>query len=146
MKVSSKGKIGISWVRHWHSILVCVTSLSTAIAIGSLDTTSAMAMPKAQSNLIKDGRYVDLVGSEDYFLVVKSGVIIDAECGPSCDSPAARRDHAGRHQILSTNPTMSTLLVRTPFGDIYAFCREELAPPVRRFNTIQCDYNHGWNK
>jgi len=143
---SCKGNIGISRARHWHFILAIVTSLSTAIAIGSLYGTSAIAMPKTQSNSVKDGNYVDLVGSEDYFLVVKNGIIIDAECGPSCDSPAARRNHAGRHQIVSSNPTMSTLLVRVPYGHIYAFCREELAPLVKRFNTIQCDYIHGWGK
>jgi hypothetical protein len=146
MKVLSRVSIRISSRRGLHLIMVCAYSLSTAIAIASICNTAALAMPKAQSNSLKDGRYVDLVGSEDYFLVVKDGVIIEAQCGPSCDSPVARRDHADKHHILSINPTKSTLLVRVPYGHIYAFCHEELAPSVKRFNTIQCDYNRGWSQ
>jgi hypothetical protein len=101
----------------------------------------------AYPQVLKDGKYVDLVGSEDYYIILKGGIIVDAQCGgPPCDLPAMRSSHAVKHKILGTNPLMSTLLVQVPYGHVYAFCREDTAPNVRRFEIRECDYKHGWNK
>lgn len=103
--------------------------------------------PVPQAAFLKDGRYVDLVGSEDYFVIIKDGVIVAAQCGGAeCASIEAVRKHASEHLILATNQDEQTLLVRLPGGFVLAFCQEDSAPSVRRFDIRECDYNQGWNR
>jgi hypothetical protein len=105
-----------------------------------------MPMP-VYPQALSDGKYVDLAGSEDYYVILKGGVIVDAECnGPPCDLPATRRGHAAKHKILATNSIMSTLLVQVPYGHVYAFCREDKAPNSKRGDVHECDFNRGWSK
>lgn len=92
------------------------------------------------SQSVSPGKYVDLAGSEDYYVNVKNGVVISAECGRVCPDPKGFR-------IVGINKSVNALKVITPWGKTLSLCLASSAPKWARMQDVAyCEFKAGWTR
>ncbi len=132
-------------ITHYREVNFSRPSISTAPDQPQVTPPSTAIM---QSKKLPSGRYADVVGGEDYFIVLQDEAIVNAQWCPNCHDPAVLSDHLSKHKILSVNREKGTLLVKTPWDQRMAFCQVANAPHCnscgRGRDYLGCDYFKGW--
>ena len=91
----------------------------------------------ASAQQIPSGKYVDLFGSEDWFVVIKNGRVSSSQCGRSCPP-------VSQFQILKLNSSIPAIMVKDHTNHIWSMCLESTAPSWAKRGTVAyCSFD-GW--
>ena len=94
----------------------------------------------ASAQQIPSGKYVDLVGSEDWFVVIKNGRVSSSQCIIWCPP-------VSQFQILKLNSSIPAIMVKDHQNNIMSMCLESTAPSwAKRFTVAYCSFDKGWTK
>lgn len=92
----------------------------------------------AVARQIPSGKYVDLAGSEDFYVIVVDGRISSSQCGRVCPP-------VSQFQILNFNTSIPSIMVEDHLNRKWSMCLESTAPSwANRGRVAYCNFDKGW--
>ena len=93
----------------------------------------------ASAQQIPSGRYVDLSGSEDFYVVVVNGRVSSTQCVPGRGCPPV-----SQFQILNFNSSIPAITVKHQ-NWTHEMCLESTAPSwANKVRVAYCSFDKGW--